>query len=140
MRFLDSSVFLHAYLKPKRELKLEELEIKRRAKNIIKRIDDQAEEITTTVVHISEIANIIEAHLGLEESINLIGTLLALPNIQVLDVKREDYESAAILAMRYKISINDAIAYLKMLENNINEIYSFDKHFQNLPGIKRVEE
>ena len=140
MRFLDSSVFLHAYLKPKRELKLEELEIKRRAKNIIKRIDDQAEEITTTVVHISEIANIIEAHLGLEESISLIGTLLALPNIQVLDVKREDYKSAAILAMRYKISINDAIAYLKMLENNINEIYSFDKHFQNLPGIKRVEE
>lgn len=139
MRFLDSSVFLHAYLKPKRELKPEELEIKRRAKNIVKRVDDQAEEVITTVVHISEIANIIEAHLGLEESINLIGTLLALPNIQILDVKREDYEAATILAMKHKISINDVIAYLKMLENNINEIYSFDKHFQNLPGIKRIE-
>jgi len=119
-----------------RELKPGELEIKRRAKNIVKRIDDKAEEVATTIVHISEIANIIEVYLGLEASVNLIGAFLALPNIQILDVKRKGYEAATILAMRHKISINNALTYLKMLENDIKEIYSFDKHFQNLPDIK----
>jgi len=43
-----------------------------------------------------------------------------------------DYLKAVVLAEEKKISINDALAYLKMKENNIKEIYTFDEHFRNL--------
>ena len=39
MRFLDSSVFLHAYLRPRRRLSPREEELKERAREIIRRVD-----------------------------------------------------------------------------------------------------
>ena len=111
MRFLDSSVFLHAYLKPRRKLKPIEEKIKVKAKEIIKKVNSGEEEVYMTVVHLSEVVNIIESHIGLLESIS--------------SISRKHY-----------VSINDALAYVKMKENGIDEIYSFNKHFKNLPGIK----
>jgi len=140
VKFLDSSVFLHAYLKPKRELSPRELAVKERARKIIERVEEGLEKVVTTVVHVAEVANIIEARHGLKKSLALVGALLTQPNIRVLDVGSEDYGVAAALAERYHVSINDALAYLQMLNLQIREVYSFDKHFDNLPGIKRVEE
>ena len=37
------------------------------------------------------------------------------------------------------MGLSDAIAYLVMKKNEIGEIYSFDKDFDKLEGIKRVE-
>ena len=37
MRFVDASVFVHAFLKPKRELKPHEIKIKESAKKIVRR-------------------------------------------------------------------------------------------------------
>ncbi len=61
MRFIDSSVFLYAFPKPKRKLPKDILELKEKAKNILIRIDE-GEDATTTVMHVSEIANILESH------------------------------------------------------------------------------
>jgi len=136
MKFLDSSVFLHAYLRPRRKLKPEEEELKKRAKKIIERIDSSEEDVLTTVIHVSEIVNMIESWLGLKESLSILARFLSLRNISIVGVSESDYEEALTISIHYNISVNDAIAYLKMKENNINEIYTFDKHFKNLPGIK----
>ena len=64
MRFLDSSVFPHAYLKPRRKLKPLEKKIKAKAKEIIRRVNSDEEEVYMTVVHLSEVVNIIESHIG----------------------------------------------------------------------------
>ncbi len=136
MKFLDSSVFLHAYLRPRRKLKPREEELKKRAKKIIERIDSSEEDVLTTVIHVSEIVNMIESWLGLKESLSILARFLSLRNISIVGVSESDYEEALTISIHYNISVNDAIAYLKMKENNINEIYTFDKHFKNLPGIK----
>jgi predicted nucleic acid-binding protein len=73
VRFLDSSIFLHAYLKPKRELK--DSEKGEKAIDILKNIEN-GEEVITSVVHISEILNIIEARLGLDITIIFLEDLL----------------------------------------------------------------
>ena len=52
MRFVDSNVFVHAILKPSRRLENHEAKIKKRAKSILKRIEE-GEEAATTVVHVS---------------------------------------------------------------------------------------
>ncbi len=140
MKFLDSSVFLHAFLRPRRKLKPEEEMLKKRAKKIIERIDSSDEYVLTTVIHVSELVNMIESWLGLRESLSVLARLLSLRNISIVEVSERDYEEALTISIHYKVSVNDAIAYLKMKENNVNEIYTFDKHFKNLPGIKIRQE
>ncbi len=60
MRFIDSSVFLYAYLKPRKSIPDKIKTWKKRAKRIIERIN-MGEEVATSIVHVSEIANILEA-------------------------------------------------------------------------------
>lgn len=136
MRFLDSSVFPHAYLKPRRKLKPIEEKVKVKAKEIIKRVNSDEEEVSMTVVHLSEVVNIIESHIGLLESISFLAKIFSLKNVVVDDVSREEYIEALAISRKHYVSINDALAYVKMKENGIDEIYSFNKHFKNIPGIK----
>ncbi len=63
---------------------------------------------------------------------------LASENISILTVKRRNYEEALVIASRYNVSPNDAVAALISRDNNIAEVYSFDKHFENIPFIKRT--
>lgn len=140
MRFLDSSVFLHAYLKPQRKLSLKEEELKKKAKDIIKRVDSGEEQVLTTVIHVSEIVNMVESWIGLQASIGVLARILSLDNIGLVGVDERDYIEAVAVSSRYKVSVNDAIAYIKMRENDVKEIYTFDKHFKNLPGITIVQE
>jgi len=139
VRFLDSSIFLHAYLKPKRKLSAEENQIKRTAVEMLKRIEE-GEDVATSVVHVSEVANIVEARLGLQKALELLENLLATENILVLTVKRGDYEEALVIASRCGTSPNDAVAALLSRDSNITEIYSLDKHFDNIPFVKRITE
>ena len=136
-RFLDSSVFLHAYLKPRRPLTPREAVVKEAAKAVLERVEAE-EPVITTVVHVSEVANLVESRVGLLESISLIARLISLDNVEVLSVSVSDYEEALAIAQRYAVSLNDAVAYAKMREKGIDEIYTFDKHFKNLPRIKML--
>lgn len=138
MKFLDSSVFLHAYLKPSRELRPFEENVKVKAKEIIVKVNSGEENVLTTVIHLSEVVNLIESRIGLSESIGFLAKIFSMRNIVVADVSKEDYGKALAISSRYHVSVNDALAYVKMGEHGINEIYTFNKHFKNLPGIKTL--
>ena len=131
MRFIDSNIFLYAIIKPKGKIDPEILERKEKSRKILLRIK-AGEEVVTTVIHLSEVANILEAKANIHASINLVKEVLLAKNIIVLPVSTMDYLKAVVLAEEKKISINDALAYLKMKENNIKEIYTFGEHFRNL--------
>ena len=139
-KFIDSNVFLYAYLKPRRKITEKEKKIKSLAREIIERIEDGQELVVTTVVHISEILNIIEDRLGLKTSQDFLETIIALDNFEVCSVDIGDYHVALEVSLRHKIGINDALAYIKMRETNTREIYTFDKHFRNLKDIKVLPE
>lgn len=137
VRYLDSSVFLFAYLKPKKRLSQKEAKAKEKAKEILRRID-KGENVLTSVVHLSEVINIVEARTGLSKSLELLESLLAMANLEIDEVKREDYEESLVIAERYKVSPNDALASIICKRKGIKEIYSFDKHFDNIPFVKRI--
>ncbi|MEM2914007.1 MAG: type II toxin-antitoxin system VapC family toxin [Candidatus Bathyarchaeia archaeon] len=134
---MDSNVFLHAFLIPRRNLKNKEQRVKDEAKVIVKRIEE-GEKVATTTAHLSEIVNIIEAGLSLQKSLGFLGWIIASENIKVYPVAAEDYENAIPLAKDKSISANDALAYLSMKAHRLREIYSFDKHFDQLKGIIRL--
>ncbi|MHA1604575.1 MAG: type II toxin-antitoxin system VapC family toxin [Candidatus Freyarchaeota archaeon] len=135
MKFVDSNVFIYAILKPRRKLTERIEELKNKAKRIFQRIIEN-EKVVTSVVHLSEVANVLEDAVDLTFSISFIEEIYKTRNIQVEQVAPEDYISAALGAKNMHISINDMLAYLIMQRKGIKEVFSFDKHFDNLKVIR----
>ncbi|WP_048146813.1 type II toxin-antitoxin system VapC family toxin [Pyrococcus abyssi] len=138
MRFIDSNIFLYAMIKPKGNISKMILERKERSKRILLRVEN-GEDVVTTVVHLSEVANILEAKVSLTTAIKFLESLFLAENVKILPVSAEDYLKAILLSKEKRISVNDALAYLKMKELGIKEIYTFDRHFYNL-DVKVVQE
>ena len=138
MRFLDANPFIYAYYKPRRELSEYERKLKEGAKQIIARISRGEEEVVTTVVHISEVVNILKHGMTFEELYEVILGLFGLENVKILSVSREDYLAAVELSLELKLDPNDALAIQVMHAIGINEIYSFDTDFDRVKGIIRL--
>jgi hypothetical protein len=131
MRFVDSNILIYALLKPKMEPDGRIAEVKKRSFEIIKRIQD-GEKVATTLIHLSEVANIIASRSSVKASGEFIKEFLSLKNVEVAEVGVEDYLKASLIAIEKEIDVNDALAYLKMREMGIAEVYTFDKHFRKL--------
>ena len=60
--------------------------------------------------------------------------------ISIFEPAREDYVDAVEVAEEVSVGLNDGVAYVLMRENGIEEIYSFDKHFDRFKDVRRVHE
>jgi len=129
MRFIDANVFIYAVLKPKTPLPETVLRKKTAAKEIFLRVND-GEPVTTTTVHLSEVANVLEDAAGISFAGDLLLALLMKSTITVEPVSANDYRECIRLAQKSAISINDALAVIIMERENIDEIYTFDRHFK----------
>ena len=56
-------------------------------------------------------------------------------NVHVGEVTPQEYLESAMLAEEKSVSINDALAYIKMRKLGIVEAYTFDKHFHKLARV-----
>ncbi|MFH0849602.1 MAG: type II toxin-antitoxin system VapC family toxin [Candidatus Bathyarchaeota archaeon] len=139
MRFVDSNVFVHALLRPRRRLETHEDEIKEGAKNILTRIEEGGEAMTT-VIHVSEVANILEARMPREGSWRILSALASMRGLSLAGVTGDAYSAAIQTSNVLGVGVNDALAYTSMTRSGVREIYSFDKHFDQLPEIRRVTE
>ena len=137
MRFVDSSVFVHTLLKPSRSLESHEAEIKENAKTILRRIEE-GEEAATTVVHVSEVANILESRTTQENTWRILSALVSMRGVSLIGVTGDTYRAAIQASSVLGVGVNDALAYIAMTGTGVNEAYSFDKHFDQLPEIKRI--
>ena len=137
MKFLDANVFIYAYYKPKKQLTQKEKQMKERAKQIISNVS-QGEEVTMTVVHLSEIVNILKQGMPLDQLNKIIRGIFMLDNVKIYGVTREAYFAAAELGEDLKLEANDALAVDVMRLNDIREIYSFDEDFDQIEGISRL--
>lgn len=139
MRFIDSNVFIHALLKPRRQLSPLELQLKTDAKNILTRVEE-GEKVMTTTSHITEVANILEARTSLEQASSTIISIVNTPSIEILPVNVIHVKTAVSTSHRNRIGYNDCLAYVTMNENRVHEIYTFDKDYDRLTGITRYTE
>lgn len=135
MRFIDANVFIHAILKPRKPTDAA-IKIKDAAVKIFNRFNT-GEPTITTIVHLSEVANVLEDAAGTDFATNFIRDLLLKPNLKVVTVTPEEYLFASELALASKVGINDAQASLTMRKHKISEAYSFDKHLDKLK-VKRI--
>jgi len=138
MRFLDANVFIYAYYKPRKQLTAKERQMKEQAKKIISNVSDGKEEVITTIVHLSEIVNILRHGMPNERLNSVIRGLFMLDNVKIQGVTKEAYFAAMELGEDLKLEANDALAIDIMKTNNINEIYTFDEDFDQINGITRL--
>jgi predicted nucleic acid-binding protein len=138
MRFLDANVFIYAYYKPKKQLTSKEKQMKEHAKKIISSVSKEKEEVLLTVVHVSEIVNILKHGMPLNQLTAIIRGLFMLDNVRIMDVTREAYFAATEIGDDLKLEANDALAIDIMRQNGIKEIYSFDEDFDEIEGVTRL--
>jgi hypothetical protein len=138
MRFLDANVFIYAYYKPKKQLTQKEKQMKEHAKKIVSSVSQGKEQVTTTVVHLSEIVNILKQGIPLDQLTTTIRGLFMLDNVKIMGITREAYFAAAELGDDLKLEANDALAVDVMRLNDMKEIYSFDEDFDEIEGITRL--
>jgi predicted nucleic acid-binding protein len=137
IRYIDASVFVHAYIRPRRELRHREEEVKKRARSIVTRVNG-GEPVLLSVVHFSEIANLLEDWMSLADARAIQTGLATMDAIRVLPVTRGDILEALALAAEVEVGTTDALAVVLMRREGTTEIYSFDRDFDRFEGVRRV--
>jgi len=140
MRFLDANVFIYSFYKPKGKLSEKQLMMKKSAKKIIESINDGKEDVITTVVHLSEVANILKRSLKPNDLQEILMSIYFLENVTIQDVSSSDYLAAIDLISELRLDPNDCLAVRVMRENEVDEIYTFDRGFEGVKGITRLPE
>ncbi len=111
--------------------------MKEAAKKIVARIS-AGERVITSVVHFSEVCNILEDYLPLEEAIVLEKGLLLRENLLIGEVTQEDYLIAVSMAEDCHVGANDALAYVLMKKEDLKIIYSFNRDFEVFADVQRI--
>ena len=137
MKYIDASVFVHAYLKPKRALSVDEVRLKQDAKKIVSRLN-QGEQVLTSVVHLAEIANVLEDYLPQAEAFEIEKALFLRQEIVIESLDRSTCSEALFLTEELGLGFTDAIACVLMRRKGLTEIYSFDHDFDRVSGIRRI--
>src|SRR5712692_632765 len=135
MKFLDSNIFIYAFYTPKRQLSASEKSVKAFAKKIVTDVSEGTESVITTVVHLSEVVNILKHGLTPGRLADLVTSLIMLDSIDILAVGKNDYLAATELGRDLEMDSNDALAVKIMQVRKVKEIYSFDRVFERIEGI-----
>ena len=128
---------MHAYLKPRRELKPHERRIKAQARAIVARVS-RGEPVVLSTVHVGAVANVLEDWLGLEAAQAVQRGLCARDSVDILSVSREDLVDALSTGSEAGVGTTDALAAVLMRGRGLREIYSFDKDFDRFEGLRRI--
>jgi len=138
MRFLDSNVVVYAFFMPRRQLSAQEQQLKDKSKKIIEKIDT-GEKVTLSVVHLSEIANVLRTCFASHDLVSLFESFYTKKNIIIVDVSQSEYLEAIHLSKSLNGKVNDCLAAVLMKRHKITEIYTFDADFEKFSWMKVVQ-
>jgi len=132
--YVDSNIFLYPII-----YKPEAVEEARESKDFLLKISEGLVEACTATITWDEVVWVVRKVFGSEPSIKLGRKFLEFPHLKLLDVKRSVVFRAQRLMEKYKIKPRDAIHAATALENGIETIVSYDRDFDKLEEIKRLE-
>lgn len=131
MRFLDTNFLLRYFTNDDEEKARAVLEL-------LKRVEKNKEKIITSPLVMFETIFTLQSYYGLSRE-EIRDLLLPVVNLRGLKLDLKDvFEKALEAYPKRKASFADIFNYYFMLKQGINEIYSFDKDFDKMEGIKRI--
>ncbi len=142
MIYLDANIFVYAYFKPKKgKILPDKIQwCKKEAKEIIKKINEEENTYCISLIQISEVVNLLKNAMSWEDLQQFMMGLLSNKSIETVEISKLMYFNAVSKISEYNMDSNDISAYLLMKEKEINQIYTFDRHYDNLPEIKCLPE
>ena len=97
--------------------------------------------LTTSEVVIAEVVYVLSSkqlyHLPREEIRKLLYPLLSLSGLKL--AHRKVYLRALDLYATYPIDFEDAVVVAQMERQGVTDLYSYDRDFERVPGITRLE-
>ncbi|MEM2150255.1 MAG: type II toxin-antitoxin system VapC family toxin [Candidatus Bathyarchaeia archaeon] len=134
MLYIDSSVFLYPII-----YEVGAVEEAKRSKDLLLRIAFGDVEAYTSIITWDEVVWVVRKIFGLEPSIEQGKLFLSFPNLKFLAVKKSIILRAQEILEKYRVKPRDAIHAATAIENKITNIASFDKDFDIIREIKRIE-
>lgn len=135
MRFIDSNIFI-------RYLTSDDPRASALAAAIIKRLSEGKEVAFTTDVHIHETAYVLASKslYGLSHAViaGAIQQILLIKNLKMTN-KQTCLEALEIFAVYPQLDFADALAIASMRRRGMTEVYSFDRDFDRIQGVNRLE-
>lgn len=98
---------------------------------------EEGEPVVTTPVHISEVANILESRVSLSSAASILEAMVGLRALEIHPLGGDHVKAAVTLSRRMGLGLNDTLAYIVMREIGVEEIFSFDRDFDGIPGLTR---
>ena len=132
MRFVDANVFLYTLIgSPKRDFDT--------SKAILKRVEEGEEAITSLAV-IQEVVDWLEYNGRKKEAGVFLAAVNSYTKMKKVSNRWRDFPRASAEAEKEDIDFVDALTLAVMRREKIAEVYSKDKDFDRIAGIKRVFE
>jgi len=132
MRFVDANVFIYVLVKsPQNDYEI--------SKRVLERIEN-GEEAATSIAIIQEVVDWLEYNNRRKEVRLFLTAINSYLSMAKLSITWDNMIAALDDVDAQKIDFVDALTLQKMKEEKINEIYSNDKDFDRVEGIKRIWE
>jgi predicted nucleic acid-binding protein len=132
LRFVDANVFLYTMIgSPKRDFDT--------SKAILKRVEEGEEAITSLAV-IQEVVDWLEYNGRKKEAGVFLAAVNSYTKMKKVSNRWRDFPRASVEAEKEDIDFVDALTLAVMRREKIAEVYSKDKDFDRIAGIKRVFE
>jgi len=96
-------------------------------------------EAYTSVITWDEVTWIVRRILGVEASVALGRKFLRFPNLKILGIRKTTILKAQEVMEKYGLRPRDAIHAATAIENKITTIVSYDRGFDSVSGLKRIE-
>ena len=130
MRFVDSNVFIYVLVKsPKEDYET--------AKRILQRIEEGEAAITNTAV-VQEIVDWLEYNNKRREVEKFLTAINSYITMEKAEVSWNEMMEAISDMKKYDLDFVDALTLQTMKKNNVKEIYTNDKDFNRVKGIRRI--
>lgn len=133
-KFIDTNIFIRFFTK-------DDPQKAARCKELFQTAKEREVALRTTETVVAEVVYILSSprlyKLKPSRIRDLLLPILALPNLKI-SLKTEILAALDIYAEE-KIDFEDAILYAQMRARGVEEIYSYDTHFDRLAEIKRRE-
>jgi len=132
--YIDSNVFVYPVIYDP-----EVIGEAKKSKDFLLKIALGKVEAYTATVTWDEVAWVVRKVFGFEFSADESKKFLSFPNLRLLGVKKSTVFRAQELVEKYRMKPRDAIHAAVALENKITTIVSYDKDFDEMNEIRRIE-
>jgi predicted nucleic acid-binding protein len=132
--YIDSNIFIYPVIYDE-----DAISESKNCKSFLLKIASGGVEAYTSVITWDEVTWIVRRILGVEASVALGRKFLRFPNLKILGIRKTTILKAQEVMERYGLRPRDAIHAATAIENKITTIVSYDRGFDSVGGLKRIE-